>query len=79
MIVNNNVQTIFTKNTYIAKQLLSQITIEKHPKSIFSNVYSCYFEADDVKKHTHENIMPDIYRGVFHNYVHVCKQLFCMM
>jgi len=27
----------------------------------------------------HENIVPVIDRGMFHNYVHVCKQLFFMM
>jgi len=53
----------------MAKQLLSQITIKKHPKS-------CYFESDDVKKYTRKSIVPVINRGVFHNYVHVCKQLF---
>jgi len=26
----------------------------------------------------HENIAPIIDRGVFHNFVHVCKQLFCV-
>jgi len=31
-----------------------------------------YFDADD----TRENIVPVIDRGVFHYYVHVCKQLF---
>jgi len=40
---------------------------------------SCYFEADDVKKHTRENIVYVIDRCVFHNYVHVRKQLFCVM
>jgi len=34
------------------------------------------FEVDDAKKHMCENIMPVIDRGVFHNYVHLCKQLF---
>jgi len=29
-------------------------------------------------KHMRENIVPVIDRGVFHNYVHVCKQLFCV-
>jgi len=33
-----------------------------------------YFKVDN-KKHTHENIVPVIDRGVFHNYVHACKQL----
>jgi len=35
----------------------------KPSKSICSSVLSCYFEADDVKKH-----MPVIDGGVFHNY-----------
>jgi len=33
-------------------------------------------ENIDVKKHTPENIVPVIDRDMFHNYVHVCKQLF---
>jgi len=41
-----------------------------------SHVQPIYFEADDVKKHKRENIVPVIDRGMFHNYVHVYKQLF---
>jgi len=40
------------------------------------NLKSCYFEADNVKNHSCENIVPVIDGGVFHNYVHVYKQLF---
>jgi len=37
----------------------------------------CYFEAYNVKKKKYtKNIMPVIDEAMFHNYVHVCKQLF---
>jgi len=37
----------------MAKQLLLQISIKKHLKSICLSVSSCYFEADD-KKEAHK-------------------------
>jgi len=60
--------------------VLLQITIKKTSEIYLFKllILLCYFEADDVKKHTLKNIVPVIDKGVFHNYVHMCKQLFCV-
>jgi len=51
--------------------VLSQITIEK---SLF--LFKRVIMPDDVKEHKCENIVTIIDGGMFHNYIHVRKQLF---
>jgi len=62
----------------MAKQLCYRKLQSKNIRNLFVKVcnLATYFKPDDVKKHMRENIVPVIDRGVFHNYVHVCKQLF---
>jgi len=55
----------------MAKQLCYRKLLSKeHPKSNCSSMLSCHFEADG------ENIVPVTYidSGVFHNFIHMCKQ-----
>jgi len=61
------------KQQYYHK-LQSKNYLLKHVNMLFR-----YFEADNVKKQMRENTVPVIYGGVFHNYVHVHKHLFCVM
>jgi len=52
--------------------VLSQITLE-NIQNLF--IQACNYAISKLK-HIGENIVPVIDRGMFHNYVHVCKQLF---
>jgi len=69
----------------MAKQLCYRKLQPKNIRNLLERnlfVQACnlatYFKADDVMKHTRKNIVYVIDRGMFHNYVHVHKQLFCV-
>jgi len=81
---------LVNNNTYMAKQLSYRKLQSKNIQNLFVQV--CYLVILKLMTHkeVHENIVPDnivpdnivpvIDRGVFHNYVRMCKQLvLCVM
>jgi len=75
-LAHNMVWLCKTKCLHDLTAVLLQITIENIGNLFVQVCNLAIFEADDVKKRTRRNIVPVIDRGVFHNYVHMCKQLF---
>jgi len=63
----------------MAKQLRYYKLQSKNIWNLFVQAFNLLFWSWHVKKYMHENIVPVIDRGVFHSYVHMCKQFFCVM
>jgi len=53
-----------------------QVIIIKRYRCLINYVYLQALVNNNASQQKHQNIMPVIDSGMFHNYVHVCKQLF---